>query len=158
MRIIVSLFLTFAVTTLFCQETRVISNDNFNISIQTPKEWYCLINETRISIKGPIPENIGINYTGTAAASLEVMLESVKSSLKGKDGFKIISESIEIINNQEYYHLEYEMNRGFLFHDHLYLTINNGDLYSITITSTKDRHKANFDLLYSIFKSLKFLD
>lgn len=159
MRLLLFFFLTMCSFALSSQNFKTIKNDELNISIKVLDGWYSEVDGNMLFIKGPIPENIGITKVGAISNPLHETFEATKSALNKIPSCKIYKAKKEEINNNEFFVLEYEMdNQGVRFHDHLYLTVNNGILYSITITSTKQRYKSKFELVYSMFKTLKFLN
>ena len=160
------LLLTFFSSTVYPKNrhnvsTQHIKNEFFNLSISIPDDWNLQTNSSLIIIQSAlIPESIQIKYLKETKASLTDNFEfHINKLLAETKDITIINQGVEHINKQPFCWIEFEMNsllhNNICFRQRLYMTMHNHSLYSIVITSTKDRFEEYFKCPLSILRTLK---
>jgi hypothetical protein len=154
----ITLFLIFIVLSLenYSQEIKRIQNEKFNFSISLPTNWDLIIKENRIKTVGPIPENIVISFLRETNVDLVENFDFHTRRLISQEKITKFKKGSEKINGLEYKWIEFEMeNHGFIFQNYLYMTVHKKQLYTIVLTSTKDRFQSYSDVLFKILRTIQ---
>lgn len=155
MKGIASILLALSLHLLMGQEEKQVQNEFFNLSLEIPADWKLQTQGNIIWTTGPKPENIQITYVEDTDESLEGYFQKTVKDLTGSGDFEMVNWGSEEINGQFYYWLEHESeHQGVEFHDFLYMTLVDGRVYSITLTSTKPRYQTHGKELFEILRSI----
>ncbi len=151
------LFILFFSQNILAQDTtHVIQSHLFDFSIDLPTGWYIVEKGRNIKIEGPIPEKMGINYVQDTRSTLDERFNYFLHALRSGPEWKELKTGTQEIHGQAYQWVEYEVfTPGDIVHEILFLTIHKNKLYSITLTSTRERFQAHGAALITLLKSLR---
>lgn len=151
------------------QELRTIKDSINHYEIGVPIGWRSTILtgksvslvaiREKVNEQDVVRENFNIIILNKDEKDLEISFIQFKESLSKAEGFKVIEQGVEIIDNRKYmYLIETHKNKISKedMHNYVFFTNNNGKILILTMVATSSNFE-RFKVLYStIGRSLKY--